>query len=248
MIEKYETLKNDDIFNLFIFGKYDKNKIYFDLLLNDKPQYYLRRKELYVLINTIESNNEKNILIHSEFGNGKTLLIEGIKAIYAQKNINCYELIEESDDTQKELKKILRQTEKQIIIIDNYPQHKKILQHIASERSDNTILILTERTVVSTTNMERLLTILGCHPYTLTIDRIDEESITTLIDIFESNAFWRKLSGKSKDQKRKELFEKYQCSMANILLGVLRSKDIKDRLNAIYSELKDNSLHKKSSH
>ena len=241
---KHYDISNDDVFNLFILGEYDKNKIFFDITNNDKEKYYIRRKELTTAVSIIELSKEKNILIQSEFGNGKTLLIEGIKALCAQKNINCYELIEESGDTPKEVEKILSQTEKQVIIIDNYPRYKKTLRHITTERPNNTVLILTERTVVNTTNKERLLSILDSQLYTLTIDKIDDESILTLIDIFENNAFWREFSGKSRTQKRQKLVNDYNCSMANILLGALKSKDIKDRLSTIYNELKKNSLYK----
>lgn len=238
-------ITSDDVFNLFILGEFDKNKIYHDITTNTPGKYYIKRKELQILNNIFDSGSEKDILIQSDFGNGKSLMVEGIKAICVQKNINCYELIEESEETPKEVASILQQTDKQVIIIDNYPRYKKTLRHIADERPNNTFIVLTERTVVNTTNKERLLKILGKYPYTLTLDKIDDESISNLIHIFEENAFWRELSGKSERQKREKLANDYRCSMANILLGALRSKDIKNRLNSIYEELNENSLYKK---
>jgi hypothetical protein len=238
-------ITNDDIFNLFILGEYDKDKIYFDLVVNNTERYFVRRKELYAVINIIDRNNEKNILIQSEFGNGKTLLIEGIKVLCAQNSINCYELIDSSEEASKELEYILKQTCKQVIIIDNYLHHKKFLKQIVNERPNNTYLILTERTVFNTINQERLFNVLRANPYTITIDKLDDDAVMSLIQIFELNAFWKELSGKSRIQKRRKLMNSYNSSMAHILLGALSSNDIKNRLSSIYDELQSNTLYKK---
>ena len=234
----------NDIFKMYIYGEYDINKIYYDIA-NETNSYYVKRKDLMAVFDNICNGGVNNVLINSEFGNGKTLFIEGLKALCATKHIDCYQLIDELDTATKELSCILENTNKQVVIIENYSKYRKFVRHIIDERSPNTYLVITERTVNSALFIEELFSKLSYKVYSICLDRIDDAAVNMLISIFDSNALWQDLSKISKEAKYRKLTEYYKASFANILLGLLKSKTIRERLNDIFMEINKNSVYKK---
>lgn len=239
-----QIISNDDVFNLFFLGNINKNKLYFDITSNDNSKYYVKRKELTEICEIINRGNIKNILLQSEFGNGKTLIIEGIKVFCAKNKIKCYQLLEEHEDTGKELCEILKETDKQVLIIENFNRHRPSLEQISSIRPANLVIILTERTSVSETNIERLQKLLNNEPSVFQIDKLDDDAITDIVRIFEVNGFWHEFSGKSNTTKIRIIRNDYNRSISGLLLGALKSPDIKNRLLSIYSELNKNTLYR----
>ena len=237
-------IRNDDIFKMYIYGEYDRNKIYYDIV-NEGGTYYVKRKELDAVFNNIHKGVVNNILVNSEFGNGKTLFVEGLKVLCAINHIDCYQLNDESDTAASELSCMLENTNKQVIIIENYSKYRKFVKHIIDERSPNTFLVITERTVNSALFVEELFSKINNNVYSVVLDRIDDVSIEKLIKIFDSNALWQDFSKFSKMAKYRKLTEKYKASFSNILLGLLNSKTIRNKLNDIFMEINRTSVYKK---
>lgn len=239
-----QIISNDDVFEMFFFGKIDKNKLYYDITSNDESKYYVVRTSFDEVCKIINNGNAKNILLQSEFGNGKTLIIEGIKVFCSKNKIKCYQLLEENENTGKELCEILKETSKQVLIIENFNRYRRSLEQISSIRPANLVIVLTERTSVSETNMERLHVLLNAEPSVFQVDKLDDGAIADIIRIFDVNGFWHEFSGKSDVIKTKIIRDDYNRSISGLLLGALKSHDIKNRLLSIYSELNKNSLYR----
>lgn len=241
------SISNEDIFQLFIFGRYCKNKIFYDLVLNNlEVEYYLPRKELYSIMDVVKNKQRGNIIIQSDFGNGKTMLLEGVKVLCARESITCYELNDESDETAKDIEHILQNTTRQVIIIENYSRFKASIQQITvSRRPDNTTLILTERTAANTVYQDRLA-IEEKNIYLVTLDKLTGNDLENLIKLFDKNGLWKKLAHKSPKAKLNLFLGEYQSSLASILLGVIESHDMQVRLGTIFSELDSNAVFKQA--
>ncbi|WP_320008439.1 SIR2 family protein [Maridesulfovibrio sp.] len=239
----------DDVFELFFLGNYDKNKIYQSLLSESKDRYYIKRKELLDIFSIIKDGSCKNILIQSDFGNGKTLLIEGLKALCAKNGLPCYQLIEHSNSSVAELDYILKKTNKQILIIEDYNRYTHLLKQISISRPDNLILILSERTAINDIFIDRLSKNLSITEQQedlriFNINILDDESITELVETFNDYGLWQDFSNENFYTKIKTISINCKGAFAHTLLKAIKSSDIEKRLRNIYDELKDNSAYR----
>lgn len=238
-----EKISSEDIFNLFVWGKYDKNKIYFDLT-RENNEYYIVREELLECIDLIKNGNEKNIIIQSEFGNGKTLFIEGIKVLCARDEIKCYIFNQQNEKSKEEFLSILSNTSKQIVIIDSYYKYVDLLKYSTTYRPENTIFILADRSIYSEITFDKVKRILNADPYVITLDKLDKNAVLSLANTLDKNGFWQEFSYLSSQSKQKKLTDNYKSAFSNILLALLKSNDIKCRLKDIYSQLESNTTYR----
>ena len=105
------------MFDLLIFGKLNKNKIFSSIANNFDNEYCIIRNYFYLIKNELKKG-VRNILIDSDLGNGKTILVEILKAYYTLNNIKCYTLNKELDSIAREFSEIYTNTEKQIVFIE----------------------------------------------------------------------------------------------------------------------------------
>lgn len=243
-----QTITNDDAFELFFYGKIDRNKIYHCISHGECCNYYIIRKELGDIMSLIQNTNTQNILIQSEFGNGKTLLIEGIKASCARAGIPCAQLIEENEDTSREIDRILQNTKKQVVIFDGYHKYLKSLKHVCASRPTNTVAIITERTAFYDIYHGKLSGIMDIDSNegisVIKLDTMDQKSVESIINCFEAHGFWQDLSSYSLVQKNNFINNKCNASIANTLLEALKSQDISNRLKEVFGELNKNAIYR----
>lgn len=232
-----------DVHNLFIYGDYNSSLIY-NTLITNYNDYYVRREEIDTIIDYIKNKRYKNIVIRSDFGNGKTLLLEGIMIKCAHEQIPCYFLKEKNEYTKSDIDTIVKKNDQHLIIIENYARHKDLLLQIFQTRNTNTILLLTERTQNNEILVSRFEELRDESTKYFPIDTLDADAIQQLIHIMEKNAFWGDYINESISKKTKKIAEQYKASFAQLLLDQLNSKDIKDRISTIINELSTKTVYR----
>lgn len=247
------TTTTEDIYRLFMMGNYDKNKIHQSILSDSQEngssdkqetEYYIFRKELYSILDMIKNSTYQNIIIQSNFGNGKTLLIEGIIAKCTLANITCYKLKINNEHTLRDIDTILKNTGKQVIVLENYSRYKKLVKIMLSQKPTNTILLLSERTANNEVTIPKFPEFYHDSTHYITLDTLDTNTIEQLFSLFDKNALWKEFSGKTTFQKHRIIQEQCSSSMAGVLLGFLHSDDIQARIHSICEGLQDKSIYK----
>lgn len=101
VIEKYivpaekTNFLDKDLFSLFLQGQTVPSFIVNSL--NGETSYFLERPQLGLILEQIRYE-QSVIVVHSELGNGKSLLMEGLKYRASQEGFSVYTLLENSDD------------------------------------------------------------------------------------------------------------------------------------------------------
>lgn len=74
-------IKSSDVIDLIVQGSVNFGLIKTSLLELDKPRYYLRRRDLDKVCQRIVVEGVKNVVVHSDLGNGKTMFLAGLSAL-----------------------------------------------------------------------------------------------------------------------------------------------------------------------
>ncbi|WP_273843887.1 SIR2 family protein [Providencia rettgeri] len=238
--EKIEITMND-INNFLLFGKIDSKKIHSDYknFLNNEKNHFIPR--INHIIECVEKiKKRKNVLIKSEIGNGKSVLLEQlIKHLHDNENVNIYIPTEidlsnppsYSDD----LEKLKISNALSVIVCDDLNQNQYLISDYSMlQKTDNIILISSIRNIeydkidfmniaFDTINIDELSTKPNGENLMSEVDYLIE-----LIDILN---FWGEDKVTlPKNTKRVILSDNYENQISETLLDLLSSENIINKI------------------
>lgn len=231
-----------DIHNFLLFGKIDRKKIHSDYknFLNNEKNHFIPRIS-YILECVEKIKKNKNILIKSEIGNGKSVLLEQlIKHLSETEDINIYTLAEidissppsYSDD----LEKLRDSNVLSVIVCDDLNQNQYLLSDFSMlKHANNVILVSSIRNIeydkidfmnvdFDTINIDELST--------KPIDESLKSEVDYLIELVDILNFW----GEEKvtlpiNSKRKILADDYKNQISETLLDLFSSENIINKIS-----------------
>lgn len=217
------------ITDLFLFGKVD------DLLLQKSSEYpdtlcyYINRTELELVLKQLESG-AKDILVHSDLGNGKTLFIKGLMLRLLKEGYKVYEYTKYYASLTDEIEKICSEgNPNTVIIVENYNTNRRIVEAIQTYRSKQR-LIVSERSVTNDMSYDWLRDMVKRDFYEVDVNRLNDSEINQCMSILDQFGLWRKYSDLHYDKKIELLRVHCKSSMKLILLDVINSSDIRKRI------------------
>lgn len=225
-----------DIHNLLTLGTVDINKISASLSFPDKG-YYINRTIVSEIVNQIE-NGSKRLLVHSDIANGKTMVLLGTALLLSRKKYNVYFYNGNTYNIDNEIENICKDNATKIVlIIDNYSSNKKVLESIRLFGS-NSIVLLSERSVLNEVATEWLFPKLGEFDE-FDVNILSREDRVSLIHLLDDFGFWSERA--SYDFYRKDDYIASKCNgnLRNILLDLLKSKTVFDRFQSIINDIQD---------
>lgn len=229
-------IMDKDIHSLLTLGTIDVNKIVTSISFPEK-EYYIDRTIISEIIDKIE-NGSKRIIIHSDIANGKTMALWGIALHLIRNKYNVYFYKEISYNIDDEVERICKNSANKIVfIIDNYSNNRKIIDSIRLF-GQNSIVILSERSVINEVATEWLSQKLGdFDEFDINVlSKQDREKIIHLLDHF---GFWSEKAGCNIYQKDEYIATNCNGNIRNILLDLLKSKTVFDRFQSIINDIQD---------
>jgi len=101
--------KDIDNIDLFFKGNVNTSLVHYSLLDEVKYKYYVKRKEINE-VETYINEGGRNILIHSDLGNGKTLFLSGLSDHLVNLGYDVYYFKKYYDQTSSEIEQICTST------------------------------------------------------------------------------------------------------------------------------------------
>ncbi len=222
-------IPDSSITDLLLFGKVN------DLLLqrsSDYPDsllYYINRKEMENVLNQLD-NGGKDILVHSDLGNGKTLFLKGLAYNLLKRGYKVYEYNKYYANLNDEVERICRDgNNNTVIIVENYNANRKVIETIQTFRTKQR-LIVSERTVTNDMSYDWLHEVVRRNFYEVDVNRLTEDEIESCMAILDQFGLWRKYSTLRDDKKKELLKNGCKSSLKLILLEVINSSDIRKRI------------------
>lgn len=241
--EKYElffdrpNIQDEDIHRLYYKGELSRHLAEYSIKFPSEYPYYIQRESLQGALNSI-LNGERNILIHSDLGNGKTMFIEGLKIQLTQNGYEVYSFRKYTASQNRELEQICQlKTNKVVIVVENYSQHWDIIDLLAIHRTDQ-IVIVSERTVVNDMTYEKLVDKLHKKEFkSIDLNIMAPRDVSGFMDIFDRYGLWGELAAQNESYKKAFLEEKSNKSICATLVSLLKSPQILGQFKGLINEL-----------
>lgn len=229
------SIVDSEVLKFLTQGEYTSDKVYFSTLSFDDYKYCIHRSKLKDLVETIESG-ERNCLIHSSLGNGKTIFIDALASMLTQKGYHVYRYYRYMATYPAEMERICSESDRIALIFEDYSgciENLKILKQLRSDQ----ILILSERSYVNEANYDTISNLFGDF-YSIDINKLDADETASLNSLLEHFGFWSYLSSRSKDRRIDFINKTCKGYLRNVVLQLLESPDIAKRFKDIVNNVK----------
>jgi SIR2-like protein len=241
--DRINEATDDDMFKLLFYGDCSSSLVSSSTRGLSSQPYYTTRLCTSKLLGVME-HEKRNVLIHSNLGNGKSLLVEGLKALATDKYFRVFTVLEDNNQTFRELDVLFAIEGKKILIIDGYPQYLGLIEYISKRKDPDTVLCLTSRSVLHDVFYDRLYSFLPENNiFEMDINKLKKGELDSIIKTLNVYGLWGKQSRLS--DIRKKSFLKLQCDRQwqAILLNILSSPNIRDKFSSIINEIKNKQDH-----
>ena len=238
-----DTITDGNRRDLFIWGKYGEPILKRALTFPNYGEYFIYRTKLQEVINLI-CNGVRNIVVHGNIGNGKSLFVAALTIKLANEGYEVYRLKNDSnrDISFSDLEYICsRKGIKTAIVVEQYNLHKDVLEKFNLWRCD-TVLITTARTVYNDMNIDWLQNQVKGDVKEVNLNRLDDNEVAIITKIFETNGFWADLSWVHTSQKESFIKDECKRSLRVLLLRLLETKSVKDSMQSAVNTLKNGAI------
>ncbi|MBA0218435.1 SIR2 family protein [Pectobacterium brasiliense] len=238
-----KSVTDSEIKDFLLFGKFSEHQIDTSIS-NEYHDFLLIHRDLITdSIRLIDGG--ENILIHSELGNGKTIFLQQLTYSLTQRGhkVYIYSGKSEYDDELSEIDIIASKKEQPIIIIEGYNRAQRLLKHISIKYPTELRVIIVDRSAVAARSAQ-LINSLGLDFSEISLDQLTDSEIHNFINLLENQGLWEELTTLSKDAKLRKIKDDYNGQMSGILLGLLNSPSIKNKIKALTDELFNNQEYK----
>jgi len=172
------------------------------------------------------------VLIESGLGNGKSMIVEGLKVRAAEAGYEVYTFTEPGHGIEDELDWIINRSATKLLVADDYPQWLDAIQYVSERDPKRSHFLLTARTLVHDIYADDLCVALGKPAVTeANADRLDDADIEWVVDTLDAYGWWGDKAGWTRGRKRRFLDNDCQREFSSILLMVFEAPQIVHRLN-----------------
>lgn len=229
------SIVDSEVLRFLLMGEYETSKLYYSTLSPQDYKYCIRRTKLQSVIDAIEAS-ERNCLIHSKLGNGKTVFIEALSSMLAQKGYSVYRYYRYMATFPTELETICKEQGKVALVFEDYSgclENLKILKQFHTDQ----VLILSERTFVNEANYDVVNSLFGEFA-NYDINNLDDEEIDALVNLLSHYGFWSYMSAKGDILQREFIKKECNACLRDVVLNILKSPQIVNRFKKIVDTVK----------
>ena len=236
VVNPAKTLEFSDklIFDLLFYGTDNPYFVHFET--PKRKKYYLQRDQYEDVLEALKIS--KIIVIHADLGNGKTMFLEGFKYRALEKGFDVFDVVTPSDEMLGELDEAIQKSKRMLLIVDNYHNWMDVVEYYSKHAKDNSRIILSARNSINDVLIDDLYDFFDVNDIPeFSLDKLSKNEINWINGLFNDYGLWgdRASSVPHKKIERLEWLGDFQA----ILLDILKSPQIFDRLNLIISTLKD---------
>ncbi|MCQ2308186.1 MAG: SIR2 family protein [Bacteroidales bacterium] len=225
-----------DVHNLLTLGTVGNEKLATSLTYPDK-KYYIDRTAIYDVYDKIEKGATR-LLIHSDIANGKTLALMGIEILLTRKKYKVYKYNGNTYDVDLEVERICKDNATNVVfVVDNYSNNRKVLESIRLF-GQNSIVLLSERSVVNEIATEWLFPKLGDF-VEIDINVLSAEDISKFRILLDDFGFWSNKAALNNYEKEQYISHDCKARMRNVLMDLLNSKTVFERFQSIINVIQN---------
>ncbi|MFL5766182.1 MAG: SIR2 family protein [Bacteroidia bacterium] len=238
--ERIPIIKDQLFQDFMLLGHSQIDLIHQSIVDPQKYPYFVLREETNAVMDKI-SEGQTDFVVHSNIGNGKTSFLQGLSVCAVQRGIRTFIFNKYFDLTTDEVERICSLGTKVMVIIEHYSNHFELIEKFKHFRTNNVILVFSERTMVNDTVYYSLEKLIGENYNTYSLEALKELEPITFSELLSNYGLWGEYAKMSSEAKRRKVTDDFKSSFRLVLLDIMRSPDIQLRLKSIVDSVKGNS-------
>lgn len=224
-------VRDRDVFDLFELGAVKRDLVHQSLAGDRK--YYLERNVNGKVFDLFQAGTPV-VVLTSSLGNGKTLALEGLAYRAVEKGYRVFAAREPSSKAALEFERVANLDEPALLIVDDYAVWQRELRSYALKRKARSRLLLTARDTTHDVLFEKIESELGLSSIPeISVDKLTDPEIEWVVTNLNSYGLWGDLAGRSQMEKIRIIKTSLDSEMHGVLLRLLKSSDIGNRLRAL---------------
>lgn len=233
-----QGITDDQILNFVLYGSLEKE--YIDNALSaDQLKPYLIVRSCLVQIEEL-LNKYKYIAIISDFGNGKSIIVNQAMSALSMQGKNVFYLKNFDGDYISDIEKINNLKDESILVIDDYTLNIDILIYVAKFNSDKIKVIFSDR-ANSHDRLRKKLIDESIQFIEIGTDTLDANEIDFLVSIIDNLGFWGEKANLPLTRKAELIRQEDRSQLSHCLLHLFNSPQIKKRIESILSNIINNN-------
>lgn len=235
-----DRISDRDFLDLLLFGRYTVSQIRESILTGQK--FFLKRSQLDNVVDIFDKATNQVVTITSMVGNGKSVFLDGAAIELARNGFRVFRLTKNTEYIDEEIKRLAQMGSNVVVQIDGYGKWIRQIEIFCNNMADRAFLLLSERSSQHDILVDRIGSFQkdGNYVFEIDLDRLDETELKWFSDVFDTYGVWGEHAGNSLRNKLKLLTQQCGRQIHAILVRLLDSPDIKQRLNAIGVQLQQN--------
>jgi hypothetical protein len=236
------SMEDRSVFDLLLFGRLRPELVTATYL--GQVNYCEPRSATDLALSRIDSGS-KVIVVHSALGNGKTVTLEALKYLAHAKGYRVSSLVNRGETLSEEIQTTINTPGPNIFFIDNYVEWLDILPLFGTHQSENFVLVMSARSASHDVLVDRLERDLKTDQiFEVGVDKLEGEDIEGIVDYFDEFGVWGNQASLSRRRKIDHLKINCESEWHSILLRLLESPHIVEKLQVLLSALKrDGTYH-----
>jgi hypothetical protein len=238
------TLEDRNVFELLLFGRLRADLVAASLL--GQVNYCAPRKANELALARIESGT-RAIVIHSALGNGKSVAMEELKYLAHSRGIKVFSLVNRGESLAEELQNALVGPGRKVFFIDNYVEWLDVFPTFAAHRSEDFVIVASARSASNDVLVDRLAKDLEVSDvFEIQMDELTPEDLAWISEFFNEFGLWGDKAKLSMERKLQYLEHTCKGEWQAILLKLLESPHIVDKLSTLFAALKQSGTYRES--
>jgi hypothetical protein E4_22686 len=223
-----------DIENFLIYGTQNNLAIQKTVLDSKFKKYSVYREDVKTVFENLDNGKDISFGI-SDFCNGKSVFCNQLSVYFLNKGYEVYTSTNFLDSIYDDLEYLNKEKKSNIlIIIDNYTKSLSEIEDFIKIKNENIKLFLTARTSDHLKELARLRATNSCE---INLDFLNENEISSLIDIIDGLGKWGKRSSITRAEKHSEIETKYDRQIALAITELLKSEVIKNKVDELLQDI-----------
>lgn len=179
--------------------------------------YSLKRFGEQQILNTLERGSRK-YLVHSDFGNGKSVFLSQLGVILAKRGYQVFRLSRRSSTTNAELDRLKALPDSACLVVDNAHRFRNELREFCAGLPANKVVIASVRSHNYEVDADEMDRMLGGHSITIDLNQLRAQEPSAINNIFEHHGLWGGAVGKSEHERLQIVSKKCNAELRSFLL------------------------------
>jgi SIR2-like domain len=241
---KSKSVTNINLSDLFLYGDLDESLLQTDIV-SETQKYIILPDYTAQVLNAIKSGHDL-VMVFSPLGHGKSVFAKICAAAIAKSRV-VFSAIRDQPEFLEEFKYIIHNYNNPVFVFDDYYKYVRHQQELANLKSGSATFIFTSRLNIYENRRDELTSLFLNHKIAeVRIGDISQSDAKSLVPLIDQAGLWFDKGSKNFQEKVSILTARdgrsSQANFADILVGLMSSREMIDRIKKELSVLRELSF------